>query len=165
MTDTLELAHQVLKLALSSGFRESGIMNPALPATLAIRTTGLAFDCIIGHYDTNTRKICQTVDDVYLQMLSIVANSRFKENEKRRGLFSKGMHLIPGVCQNQSSTLRSSNWEDTESRKERKRLEGLARSSKLRESKEFHDRDHSFAMAGSLEEEELPGVDQLITLQ
>ncbi|KAF8428369.1 hypothetical protein EV426DRAFT_587609 [Tirmania nivea] len=76
MTNIRELAHHILKIALSCVYRESGIMNPTLPTILAIQTAGLSFDCIIGHYDTSPREVCQMVDNAYLEMLISVANSR-----------------------------------------------------------------------------------------
>ncbi|KAF8453028.1 tRNA wybutosine-synthesizing protein, partial [Terfezia claveryi] len=130
MTNTLELAHHILKIALSCGYRESGIMNPTLPATLAIRTAGLSFDCIIGHYDTSSGKVCQTVDDSYLEMLVSVANSRFRENENRRDSFSNAVHLLLEETVN-SNLVSNPKWEDSEIRKKRMKLEGLQRKSKL----------------------------------
>ncbi|KAF8472664.1 tRNA wybutosine-synthesizing protein, partial [Kalaharituber pfeilii] len=124
MTESIGLAQKILKLAISAGFRESGIMNPTAPATLAIRTTGLAFDCIIGHFHPSTLKICQTVDDAYLGMLAQVAYARFAENERRRNLFSDMLQ--------RDSPEGPLNWEDKDKRRERKRAEGLVRSSQLK---------------------------------
>lgn len=132
MTDTLELANTILKAALSCGFRESGIMNSGSPTTLAIRTTGLAFDCIIGYYASNTQKICQMVDESYLQILLKVANLRFKDNERRRELFSKALDTLLQQINPIQGTSRV-NWEDKKTRKERLKLEGLTRKSKLKE--------------------------------
>ena len=125
MTNTIELAHNILKVALSSGFRESGIMNASTPPTLAIRTNGLAFDCIIGHYNTRTQNLCQMVDEGYISMLSTIANTRFKENERRRELFSRAMYSLLNT---------GSKWEAKEMRKQRMRKEGLMKRSELREN-------------------------------
>ena len=125
MTDTIELAHKILKMALSSGFRESGIMNASTPPTLAIRTTGLAFDCIIGHYNARTQNLCQMVDERYINMLFTIANTRFKENERRRELFSRAMDSLLNT---------GSVWEAKETRKQRMRIEGLMKRAKLKEN-------------------------------
>ena len=100
-------------------------MNPSTPPTLAIRTTGLAFDCIIGHYHARTQNLCQMVDERYISMLSTIANTRFKENERRRELFSRAIYSLLGT---------GSNWETKEMRKQRMRMEGLIKSAKLRDS-------------------------------
>ena len=160
MTNTLELAHHILKIALSCGYRESGIMNPTLPTTLAIRTAGLSFDCIIGHYDTSSRKICQTVDDAYLEMLVRVANSRFRENEKRRDSFSKAVHLLLEEAVN-SNLVSHPKWEDSETRKRRMKLEGLQKKSKLKELKNSQNQG---CPPGKSEEEEPFGIEELLTL-
>jgi len=157
MTNTLELAHHILKIALSCGYRESGIMNPELPPMLAIRTTGLSFDCIIGHYDTSSRKVCQTVDDPYLEMLVSVANSRFRENEKRRDSFSKAVHLLLEEAVN-SNLVSQPMWEDSETRKRRMKLEGLQRKSNLKELKNSQNQGYP---QGKLEEEEPIGLELL----
>lgn len=157
MTNTLELAHHILKIALSCGYRESGIMNPALPTTLAIRTTGISFDCIIGHYDASSRKVCQTVDDAYLGMLVSVANSRFNENEKRRDSFSRAMLSLLDEAVN-NNLVSHPELEDSETRKKRMKSEGLQRRSKL---KELEISQNQGSLPGTLEEEEPFGFEQL----
>ena len=100
-------------------------MNPSTPPTLAIRTTGLAFDCIIGHYNARTQNLCQMVDERYISMLSTIANARFKENERRRELFSRAIYSLLST---------GSGWETKEMRKQRMRMEGLIKSAKLRDN-------------------------------
>lgn len=154
MTDTIELAHKILKVALSSGFRESGIMNASTPPTLAIRSTGLAFDCIIGHYNTQTQNLCQMVDERYISVLSAIANTRFKENERRRELFSRAMYPLLNT---------GPEWEAKETRKQRMRMEGLMKSAELRENM-LKSNDNPNTEVGEDEETPSLSLDQFMAM-
>lgn len=59
---------------------------------VAIRSSGLAFDCIIGYYAAGTSPedkgtIRPMVSEPYLRTLVGVANQRFKTNIERRERF------------------------------------------------------------------------------
>jgi len=95
---------------------------------VAVRSTGLAMDSIIGFRDevSNT----SLVDETYLKTLFQLSNERFETNTKRTIRF-KATLLSSYNCDlplhrpRQSSN--KADWEDPQSRWERKRQEGLAR--------------------------------------
>ncbi|KAK0897905.1 hypothetical protein LTR02_010452 [Friedmanniomyces endolithicus] len=115
LTATPQAAQHAATAALTSGFRESGSTgilssssnHPATPM-VAVRSSGLVFDCIIG-YSTNVSlsepisshastggeasrpKIVPMVSEGYLRTLLGIANQRFKTNEERRERFRKGL--------------------------------------------------------------------------
>ncbi|KAK5710909.1 hypothetical protein LTR17_018659 [Elasticomyces elasticus] len=104
---TLPAAQTATSAALTAGFRESGITgnlsqshNHAASPMVAVRSSGLAFDCVIGystpeHDDQKegdsegvTRpRIVPMVSEAYLRTLLSIANQRFKTNEERRERF------------------------------------------------------------------------------
>jgi tRNA wybutosine-synthesizing protein 3 len=96
---------------------------------VAVRSAGYSFDSIIGYQDGEGRKIA-LVDERYLRILVDIANERFKINTDR---ISRFRNALLESYQSVASTGKSSkpDWEDTESRKRRKREEGLARQQAL----------------------------------
>ena len=123
MTENLDLAQAIIHVALSSGFRESGIMSTKSPPMLAVRTNGLSFDSIIGYWNPETQDVFYTVDDDYLCSLIDISNMRFRENDRRREHFLVGIEKA--LQRGDKST--KSNWEPADVRKERLRAEGLAK--------------------------------------
>ncbi|KAI9809099.1 MAG: hypothetical protein M1825_002388 [Sarcosagium campestre] len=139
-------AQSVLTAALSSGFRESGALNitPSgreniVTPMVAIRSTGLALDCIVGCLsdekgDSSPRSL---VGENYLAVLVRIANERFVENAKRISRFQSHLALQSGkhgssTIEGLSETSRtgksrraSSGWEDGEVRMRRLKEEGL----------------------------------------
>jgi tRNA wybutosine-synthesizing protein 3 len=101
---------------------------------VAVRSTGLALDCVIGRLDADGEGIC-IVSDTYLAGLLAVANDRFKENSGRiarfRDLLLGNVQIPPDIEARKKS--KGSDWEDASIRRERKRAEGLKRSQELRE--------------------------------
>ncbi|KAF8540054.1 tRNA wybutosine-synthesizing protein [Trichophaea hybrida] len=130
-TRTLEVAHIILSTALSTGFRESGIMNVALGKNqfpmVAVRSNGLAMDSIIGILD-DTGKPQKVVDDDYIAMLVRVGNMRFKENTAKMAKLTTNLEDV--LFAEKKDTL--DGWEDKEARKARKRAEGLKRQGEVR---------------------------------
>ena len=142
MTASLHHAQPVLAAAINAGFRESGIQtlknlddSNAFPM-LAIRTAGLAFQSLIGLMPNRTQyqedgaeieeHITRIVSDAYLKLLVKIANERFKANAERiqrfeRDLFKREESLGHG-------------WEDSKSRRERKRAEGQEKQQTLRKA-------------------------------
>jgi tRNA wybutosine-synthesizing protein 3 len=123
-TASLEDAQKVLVAASAAGLRESGAVG--LNATgkdlvspkVAVRSTGLAFDSIIG-YQSDQAGFCAIVDEKHLRLLVSIANQRFKVNSERIERFRTGLlGLYP-----QTSHPR----EDADQRRLRKREEGLRR--------------------------------------
>lgn len=99
LTSSLASAHHAASAALQAGFRESGINStqeakdgsPACPM-VAVRSSGLAFDCLIGYHAAGTSPedegtIRPMVSEAYLRTLVGVANQRFKTNIERRERF------------------------------------------------------------------------------
>ncbi|KAK4892716.1 hypothetical protein LTR27_008815 [Elasticomyces elasticus] len=107
LASTIPAAQTATSAALTAGFRESGITgnlnqshNHAASPMVAVRSSGLAFDCVIGystpeHDDQKngdsegvTRpRIVPMVSEAYLRTLLSIANQRFKTNEERRERF------------------------------------------------------------------------------
>ncbi|RPA85598.1 hypothetical protein BJ508DRAFT_322628 [Ascobolus immersus RN42] len=162
-TENLELANNILKCALSAGFRESGIMNtgslgksqkPTYP-TVAVRAAGLSLDTIVGtllsEHDRNLVEFHNihepdqmllrlTVPENMIPLLVDLSNQKFVENRKRIDRFTRAVEdavLAPKPKQ--------SNWEDAETRKQRLRAEGLARQQALKNSKDATETDEAEA--------------------
>ncbi len=160
LSSTISDAQKVLSAAQQAGFRESGATslpsdpNPeslihdqegkkaraASPIMVAIRSTGLALDCIIGvataapalnHYHNNGNDDAASreepvlqilVTEQHLRLLVSIANDRFKTNTERterlRNLLKK--EFAGEVCRKADDGV----WEDVCARRERKRREG-----------------------------------------
>lgn len=95
---------------------------------VAVRSTGLAFDTIIGYQDDEDN-IVSIVTEAHLRLMVDVSIDRFKANSERIQRFRSAL-----LSSYQSTTGLSGNglavnptWEDTAARKARKREEGLAR--------------------------------------
>ena len=90
---------------MSAGFRESGINSilPSIspqqttPATpmVGVRSSGLAFDCIIGYSESGNDEeeptIKAMVTENYLRTVIAVANQRFKTNVERTARLRKAL--------------------------------------------------------------------------
>ncbi|KAL1311347.1 hypothetical protein AAFC00_001521 [Neodothiora populina] len=130
---SVESAQRVQTAALGAGFRESGISNisrlpdGSVTAMAAIRTTGLAFDSVIG-YEAADGQLMPMVDETYMDALVQLANERFIVNRERTERFRQGLETQFTQVQNQDS-----DWEPADVRKARKRAEGLARQAAARE--------------------------------
>jgi len=101
---------------------------------VAVRSTGLALDSVIGWLNADDDCIC-IVSETYLKGLLAVANERFEENSRRIARFHDlllGSTVIPTEMESGKKT-RGSDWEDASVRRERKRAEGLKRSQELRD--------------------------------
>ncbi|KAL9602016.1 MAG: hypothetical protein Q9219_002124 [cf. Caloplaca sp. 3 TL-2023] len=137
---SLAHASPILSAAISAGFRESGVQSlknladPDAIPVVAVRSAGLAFESIIGvvrdglhesdqageRQDVNDERefIEALVDEHYLEMLVEIANKRFDANTERMKRFEESLFKgkIKGL---------EEEWEDKETRQERKRREGL----------------------------------------
>ncbi|KAK4986484.1 hypothetical protein LTR66_007861 [Elasticomyces elasticus] len=144
LTSSLEHAQRVLASALSAGFRESGAINIASTGNesrtpmVAVRTTGLAFDSIVGYASTD-EEIVSLVSEHYLETLVSVANERFKVNQERTSRFRAALvaaYPAPLEGNNISpATSMAEDWEHPVLRKQRKRDEGLKRQQDLKDLK------------------------------
>jgi len=91
LTASLHDAQQVLASAIQAGFRESGAINltsenhPTTPL-VAVRSSGLGFDCLVG-YVGEDGNMFSFVSENYLRLLVQTANKRFKTNMDRISRF------------------------------------------------------------------------------
>ena len=149
MAASLQHANPVLAAASSSGFRESGLQSlrclesadDGPSPIVAVRSSGLALESIIGYCDdeeaTEEPIIRSLVSEEYLQMLVALSNERFQTNGERKERFRT---LLLELCSENHGKKgrgreKGGNWEDAETRRERKRAEGL----KKREEKAIMD--------------------------
>ncbi len=111
---------------------------------LAVRTVGLAFESLVGMVpnrpqdakdgDETEGNLSRFVSEAYLELLISIANERFRTNAERIRRFEQ--HLFKrekGIGQA---------WEDSKSRQDRKRAEGLEQRQMLRKAgtnQERHD--------------------------
>ena len=134
MTASLHHAQPILTAANKGGFRENGIQSlknledeNAFPM-VAIRSSGLALESIIGRTssdgDPNSEDVCSLVNDDYLNLLLNVANDRFESNTERMRRFESDLFKRENTT--------ASTWEDSKTRQERKRAEGLKQQEELR---------------------------------
>lgn len=105
---------------------------------VAVRSTGLALDCIIGYQDSDGKNI-PVVDEAYLSMLVKISNSRFKTNSERIDRFQKALAKEfeadgKGSASSASQKSNHYSWEDKNDRKERLKAEGLRRQRELKTS-------------------------------
>ncbi|KAI2468132.1 tRNA wybutosine-synthesizing protein [Annulohypoxylon bovei var. microspora] len=128
LTASPEHAQLLLRCGLQSGFRESGAVSLAAAVgeqhaipMVAIRSMGLSFESLVGFQSGNDDdKIQCTVSSVYLRTLIQIANERFIENKKRIERFRAAIvEAINPPNKNGDA------WEDAETRRRRKREEGL----------------------------------------
>lgn len=103
---------------------------------VAIRTAGLAFESLVGVILNRTQEdedgddiedhMTRIVNEEYLELLISIANERFKMNVERIRRFEQDLFKRE---ENQGQT-----WEDSKSRQERKRAEGLNQQQTLRKA-------------------------------
>ena len=92
LCSSLESAHKVNTAAYQSGFTESGISSISTDnlrtstAMVAIRTTSLAFDSVIG-YEGADGKLIPMVTEAYMRVLVELCNERFQTNKERTEAF------------------------------------------------------------------------------
>lgn len=135
-----------------SSSSSSSSSTPATTATpiVAIRSMGLGLESLIGR-ETDGIKHC-TVSGEYLKALIRIANERFVDNARRierfRTYLREALFLASSSSSGSASSKREKKkgggggdgeggqWEDAETRKERKRAEGLRRAEEVRRMRE-----------------------------
>ncbi|KAL2842219.1 methyltransferase TYW3-domain-containing protein [Aspergillus pseudoustus] len=158
MAATLRHAQPVLSAASSSGFRESGLQSlRCLEADegpspiVAVRSAGLALESVIGYFEDDGNSgydgqgvIRSLVTEEYLQLLVSMSNERFVTNKERKERFRTA--LLNACSSDQTAGAKAKGkskppgWEDAETRRERKRAEGLAKKKLLEgQSKQAYD--------------------------
>jgi tRNA wybutosine-synthesizing protein 3 len=119
---------------MEAGFRESGAVSllkrqPDEEATpmVAVRSMGLSFESLIGAEIHGSRR--PLVAREYLETLVKIANERFVENERRIARFSTALDVAFAPPKEKEG------WEDPQTRRERKRQEGLMRREEVKKQK------------------------------
>ncbi|KAI0897524.1 methyltransferase TYW3-domain-containing protein [Annulohypoxylon nitens] len=138
LTASPEHAQLLLRCGLQAGFRESGAVTLTATAgeqhatpIVAIRSMGLSFESLIGYQsDDDSGKIQCTVSSDYLRTLIRIGNERFIENTKRIERFRAAL-----IDATKPSNKNGDAWEDTETRRRRKREEGLKKREALEKTK------------------------------
>ncbi|RVD86690.1 uncharacterized protein DFL_004953 [Arthrobotrys flagrans] len=128
LTETLEIANRLLTCAISSSFRESGIMSPLKNPVVAIRTMGLAFDAPVGIYDPEKNVIQRFIEPSGLRLLARLTNDRFRENSRR----------IDSLYKNLLSAMEAAETplESKQTRALRKKAEGIDKGRKIAATRE-----------------------------
>ena len=142
MSASLHHAQPILAAAINAGFRESGIQSlknledPNAFPMVAIRTAGLAFESLIAVIPSRTldenegekdeEHVTKIVTEAYLELLVSVANERLKINAERMRRFEQDLFKREEGF--------GDVWEDSKSRQERKRAEGLEQRRTLQKS-------------------------------
>lgn len=155
LSASLEHAQQVLSAALAAGFRESGAVSLAASKSnesnpmVAVRSAGYSFDAIIGYQDQDCHNV-PLVDERYLEVLSNIANDRFRINTERIARFRTALLETYQPVKGTNGSFKP-DWEDAEVRRRRKREEGLARQRALNPQQPDGDSQPSeqLALAGS----------------
>jgi tRNA wybutosine-synthesizing protein 3 len=93
---------------------------------VAVRSTGYSFDSIIGYQDDQGRNV-PLVDERYLRTLLAIANDRFRINTERIARFRNALTDTLKPAALRTGTSSKPVWEDADTRRQRKREEGLAR--------------------------------------
>lgn len=145
MAASLKHAKPLLAAAINAGFRESGVQSlrnlddsEACPM-VAVRTAGLGVEAVIGHapaqddleHDHQRAEGSELyaseyealVTEEYLGILVGIANERFEANKHKILRFRT--YLRDAMAVQLKKEYDAETWEDTETRRQRKREEGL----------------------------------------
>jgi tRNA wybutosine-synthesizing protein 3 len=106
---------------------------------VAVRSAGYSFDSIIGYQDEHGRNF-PLVDEKYLQVLVAIANDRFRINGERITRFRTALIDVFKPSGLTTGEVPKPEWEDANTRRQRKREEGLARQQALR-TNDFESKD------------------------
>ncbi|KAF2421243.1 hypothetical protein EJ08DRAFT_653477 [Tothia fuscella] len=146
LTSSIKDAQIVLSAASTAGFRESGAMglsanhDTTITPMIAVRSTGLSFDTIIGYKTTASEseendEIISTVTEEHLKLMVNIANERFEVNSERIQRFRNALVASQQRADGNGNG-EGPEWEDKAVRIARKREEGLERQRFLREENE-----------------------------
>jgi tRNA wybutosine-synthesizing protein 3 len=145
MAASLRHAQPLLAAAINAGFRESGVQSlrnlddaEACPM-IGVRTAGLGVEAIIGHAavpddleiehqrpdgsELYASEYEALVTEEYLGILVGIANERFEANKQKILRFRACLREAMAVQLKREHEAAA--WEDTETRRQRKRAEGL----------------------------------------
>ncbi|CAK9436288.1 uncharacterized protein LODBEIA_P08460 [Lodderomyces beijingensis] len=129
----LQTSNQLYSLAMSCGFRESGIGSNF---NVAIRIS-IKLDVPIGFLDEDTGKYACFVGEEYLEYLTKLSLDRFEENfRKLKQLYDAIEKYVAGSdgagATSENKPKDRPTWESKEERRERMMKEGLKRREELR---------------------------------
>lgn len=114
---------------------------------VGIRSMGLALESVIG-FQRDNRLLCM-VPEWQLRNLIEISNQRFIENTKRIERFRVLLKEIAGqTVQERRKGKYGGEWEDTQTRRERKRAEGLERAQRLKTSRENTEKSNDVSDIG-----------------
>ena len=132
---------------------------------VAIRTAGLAFESLVGVLPNRAQDgadgnmieghIIRTAGEGYLELLISIANERFKMNTERMRRFEQDLFKREEGL--------GSAWEDSDSRQERKRAEGLAQKQVLQKTRKLQE-GGSFCASDVDEAADLTGLSGTLIL-
>lgn len=102
---------------------------------VAVRSSGLALDCIVGSVEPGSvigeEVIHSSVSEAYLETVVGIANARFEQNASRISRFQELLLRHFDTSNNKKGNV--SDWEDAEVRRQRKREEGLKKKQELQQ--------------------------------
>ncbi|KAL8926270.1 MAG: hypothetical protein Q9172_001864 [Xanthocarpia lactea] len=174
-TASLTHAAPVLGAAISAGFRESGVQSlknltdPNAVPMVAVRSAGVAFESIIGcvhdgsalpanysggeldRHQQDEEVIEALVDEEYLMTLVGIANERFEVNTER-------IRRFQDILFRDVDKKRLDDWEDKETRQERKKVEGLRRREELKVNRNSPGSFDGDAEDGGIEQGSFEGI-------
>ncbi|KAK4232348.1 methyltransferase TYW3-domain-containing protein [Podospora fimiseda] len=134
LTASHEHAQLVIQAGMEAGFRETGAVSllnnkEGTGPIVAVRSMGLSFESLVGvEGEDGVRRAIVSSD--YLKMLVRISHERFAENQKRIARFRGAMMTAF------EPPAKKKDWEDAETRRERKRLEGLRKREEMQKLKE-----------------------------
>jgi tRNA wybutosine-synthesizing protein 3 len=146
LTASREHAQLVIQAGMEAGFRETGAVSllnnkkgdeekEGTGPIVAVRSMGLSFESLVGVESSDKNGVVvrkAIVSSSYLRMLVGISHERFRENQKRIARFR-------GALTAAFEPPAKKDWEDAETRRERKRLEGLKKREEVRKQKEMED--------------------------
>jgi tRNA wybutosine-synthesizing protein 3 len=156
LTSSLQDAQTVLSAASSAGFRESGAMSlstnqdGSVTPMVAVRSTGLAFDTVIG-YQNPGEEIISIVTEAHLKLMLDIAHERFKVNTERIQRFRTGLLSSQRTAKSANGRKTFGEWEDKDTRQARKREEGLIKQRILQQMKNEDENEQADSNFATLE--------------
>ncbi|CAG8630154.1 7332_t:CDS:2 [Cetraspora pellucida] len=161
---TLDAAKNLVKLAVDTGYRDSGLLTTSKRHMVAIRNS-VKLETPIAYLNLSTQKIHLLVDLFYLHLLINLSNQNFDEILRKINdlLSTLDDNLFKGMGSGDDGARRASKdggktWDHKEERRERKRKDILARQIGLRKSGTLSDGNDGDV---STVDDETQGLDNL----
>lgn len=116
---------------MSLSMDQDGTVTPMV----AVRSTGLAFDTVVGYQNAN-EEIVSIVSEAHLKLMVDVAHERFKVNSERIQRFRAALLSSYDSTKALDGRKPKAEWEDKAARQARKREEGLMKQRVLQQIKQ-----------------------------